>query len=41
MLYVIPKDELKLGDILIADGGFTCLKEGQECEVKRDEEDSE
>lgn len=28
--------EVKLGDILIADGGFDCLKENQHCEVKAD-----
>ena len=27
--------EVKEGDILIADGGFTCLKDREEVEVKR------
>ena len=25
------------GDVLIADGGFTCLREGQHCLVRSDE----
>jgi hypothetical protein len=29
--------EIKAGDVLIADGGFTCLHEGERCEVKADE----
>lgn len=29
--------DLKPGDVLIADAGFTCLAEGQECEVKQDD----
>lgn len=29
-------DEVKEGTILIADGGFTCLKEGEICTVKKD-----
>lgn len=33
-------NEIKTGDILIADGGFTCLREGQSCEAKHDECDS-
>lgn len=28
--------EIKAGDILIADGGFTCIEEGRECEVFSD-----
>lgn len=28
--------EVKVGDRLIADGGFTCLEEGRVCEVKVD-----
>lgn len=30
--------ELKSGDVLIADGGFTCLKEGQEVTVQADDD---
>jgi len=29
-------DDLSRGDILIADGGFTCLNEGDLCRVHRD-----
>ena len=29
----IKLKDIKVGNILIADGGFTCLKEGQKCEV--------
>lgn len=36
-MYVIDSlEEIKHGDILIADGGFTCLQEGEELEVKLD-----
>jgi len=28
--------DVKQGDVLIADGGFTCLKEGQRCAVQSD-----
>lgn len=28
--------DVKAGDKLVADGGFTCLREGQVCEVKQD-----
>lgn len=31
---------LKPGDILEADGGFTCLKEGEVCEVKLDSKEA-
>jgi len=27
--------DVNVGDVLVADGGFTCLREGQECEVIR------
>ncbi len=37
IMYVIPENEVNVGDILIADGGFTCLQSGEECEVKMDE----
>ncbi len=34
-MYVIDSlDKIKEGDVLIADGGFTCLQEGEELEVK-------
>jgi hypothetical protein len=29
--------EVKVGDILIADDGFTCIDEGRECVVKADD----
>jgi hypothetical protein len=29
----VPYAEVKIGDVLIADGGFTCLVEGQRCLV--------
>lgn len=29
--------DIKAGDVLVADGGFTCLREGQQCEVKTDD----
>lgn len=28
--------ELKSGDIIVADGGFTCIDEGRECVVRDD-----
>ena len=31
---IIPVGEVKIGDVLIADGGFTCIDEGQECMVR-------
>lgn len=34
--YLIPIAEVKVGDKLVADGGFTCLKEGEVVEVKKD-----
>ena len=36
VMYVIPVKQVKAGDILVADGGFTCLRYGEECEVKMD-----
>lgn len=30
-------DQVKAGDVLIADGGFTCITEGRACEVKVDD----
>ena len=33
-LYVLDTAEVKAGNVLIADGGFTCLQEGQECLVR-------
>lgn len=27
--------DVKPGDILVADGGFTCIHEGRECEVQQ------
>ena len=33
--YLIKVEDLKVGDKVIADGGFTCLDEGQECEVMK------
>lgn len=30
-------EDVKEGDVLVADGGFTCLKEGERCEVRKDE----
>ncbi len=40
-MYVINSlKEIKAGDILAADGGFTCLQEGEELEVKLDGEGS-
>jgi hypothetical protein len=37
MFMRFPKIEtVKPGDTLIADGGFTCLKDGQHCQVKVD-----
>ena len=36
-MYVIDSlEEIKVGEILIADGGFTCLQEGEELKVKVD-----
>jgi len=32
-LYVIPIEDVSVGDVLIADGGFTCLEEGEKCKV--------
>lgn len=29
-------EEVKAGDKLVADGGFTCIEEGRVCEVKAD-----
>lgn len=37
--YVIPITEVKVGDKLVADGGFTCIKEGQVVEVKKNATD--
>lgn len=34
---MLKLDDVKVGDVLIADGGFTCLKPGPH-EVKADEE---
>ena len=34
---VIPMDEVKVGDVLVADGGFTCIKEGEHVVVDSDE----
>jgi len=39
MYYIIPKTEMKLGDRLVADGGFTCLQEGEICEVKQEDDE--
>jgi hypothetical protein len=33
---IIPVDEVKVGDVLIADGGFPCLRENQNCLVRYD-----
>jgi hypothetical protein len=30
----LKMDDIKVGDKLIADGGFTCIEEGRVCEVK-------
>jgi hypothetical protein len=35
-LAIIPVTDVKVGDVLIADPGFPCLKPYQECEVKKD-----
>lgn len=35
-LNLAPVEDVKRGTILIADDGFTCLTNGQECEVMRD-----
>jgi len=29
--------DLKPGDVIVADGGFTCIDDGRECLVKADE----
>lgn len=36
MKYEIDPADLKPGDVIIADGGFTCLKEVEHCTVKED-----
>lgn len=33
---MIKLDDVKPGDVLIADGGFTCLAENARCEVLKD-----
>ena len=30
--------DIKEGDVLVADGGFTCLKQDAECLVRKDDE---
>jgi len=34
VMFVLPVEQVKIGDILIADGGFTCLQDRQECKVQ-------
>lgn len=34
---MITVEEVDEGDVVVVDGGFTCIAEGSACEVKRDE----
>lgn len=40
MIYQVDCYKVKTGSVLIADGGFSCLHEGQKCLVKEDEENN-